>query len=223
VAAGAAAFTVLLIVVVFSGVMTFFLLRDGSAGWAVLTSRLADWRRKELDAAGDRAVGALGGYMLGTGALSAFGAVTQWLIMVVLGIPLALPLAILAFFGGFIPYFGSLIVTGLAFLVTVKYGSTQDIVIMAIFTIVINLVQGSILGPIIYGRAVSIHPGVVLLAVPVGSALAGIVGMFLVIPVLGIIATTWRAVLFVIGDGTRDSTMGDLEPSRVPATGPPDP
>ncbi len=227
VAAGAAAITVIVIVVVFSGILTFFLLRDAGAGWSVVTSRMADWRRKELDAAGNRAVGALGGYMLGTGVLSAFGAVTQWFIMFVLGLPLALPLAILSFFGGFIPYFGSFITTALAFLVTVKYGSTQDIVIMGIFTIVINLVQGSILGPIIYGRAVSIHPGVVLLAVPVGSALAGIVGMFLIIPVLGIIATTWRAVLFVIGDGTRDSTIGNLEPSQVPSqvpsAGTPDP
>ena len=76
-------------------------------------------KRSRLQEAGTGATGVLGGYMIGTGAISLFGAATQFLIMVVLGVPLALPLAVLSFFGGFVPYIGSFITTGLAFLVTV--------------------------------------------------------------------------------------------------------
>ena len=76
-----------------------------------------------LDAAGSRAVDVLGGYMVGTAAISAFGAASQWLIMVLLGLPLALPLAILALFAGFIPYIGGFIATSLAFLVAVSTGT----------------------------------------------------------------------------------------------------
>ena len=223
VAVSAANLAGLVIMVLLAGVMTFFLLRDGGAGWAMVTRNLAGWRRRELDGAANRAVGALGGYMIGTGIISIFGAVTQFLIMVLLGLPLALPLAVLAFFLAFIPYFGSFIATGLAFLVAVKFGSTQDVVIMAIFTIVFNLVQGSVLGPLIYGKAVSIHPAMVLLAVPVGSALAGVVGMFLIIPVLGIIATTWRAVISVFGNGTVDLPAATPPPVAAPITPMPDP
>ena len=111
----------------------------------------------------------LGGYMVGTGAISIFGAATQFLIMFVLGIPYALPLAVLAIFGGFIPYIGSLITTGLAFLVTVATGTPQDILIMGIFTIVFNIVQGNIVAPIVYSRVVSLHPAVVLVAIPAGN------------------------------------------------------
>jgi predicted PurR-regulated permease PerM len=191
-----------LIAVALACVLTFFLLRDGARGWHEASSRLAGWRRQRLDEAGSKAVNTLGGYMIATGVLSAFGGITQFIVMFVLGIPLALPLGVLSFFGGFIPYIGSFITTGLAFLVTLQLGSTQDVIVMAIFTVVFNLVQGSVLGPLVYGKAVSIHPAVVLIAIPVGAALAGIIGMFLVIPVLGIIATTWRSVLAAFGDAT---------------------
>ena len=93
--------------------------------------------------------------------------------MVVLGLPLVLPIAVLSFFLGFIPYIGSFLATGLAFLVTVAVGSTTDIAIMAIWTIVFNIVQGNFVAPLVYGRAVSLHPAVVLLAIPAGNAIAG--------------------------------------------------
>ena len=211
-------------VIVFLAVLlTFYFLRDGDTFWATFLRRIEPGRRSYIDAAGTRAVNVLGGYMLGTGAISVFGAATQFLIMAVLGIPLALPLAILAVFGGFIPYIGSLITTGLAFLVTVATGSPQDILIMAIFTIVFNIVQGNIVAPIVYSRVVSLHPAVVLVAIPAGNAVAGVIGMFLVVPFLGVVATVWRTVLHVLDtepvgvydEGASVSAVGD---GAAPAT-----
>ncbi len=178
--------------------LTFYFVRDGAALWHMFTERIAADRRDVLDAAGGRAAGVLGGYMVGTGAISLFGAATQFLIMAILGIPLALPLAVLSFFGGFIPYVGSLITTFLAFLVTVATGDQTDIVVMAIFTLVFNIVTGNFVAPLVYGRAVSLHPAIVLVAIPVGSDLGGIVGMFLAVPIAGVVATTWRSILQVL-------------------------
>ncbi len=191
----------LAVVCVIGVLLTFDFMRDGSRFWSFAISRLAEWRRTEVDDAGSRAVGVLGGYMIGTGAISLFGAATQFVIMAILGIPLALPLAVLSFFGGFIPYIGSILTTGLAFLVTLALGTSQDAAIMGVYTIVFNVVQGNFVAPIVYGRAVNIHPAIVLLAIPAGAALAGIAGMFLVVPFIGVIATTWRTGLLVLGDG----------------------
>jgi predicted PurR-regulated permease PerM len=154
----------------------------------------------------------LGGYIVGTAAISAFGAVTQFAIMVILGLPLALPLAVFAFFAGFIPYIGSFIATATAFLVAVAVGSTTDVVVMGIFTLVLNIVSGSFIAPIVYGRVASIHPAVVLVAIPAGSALAGVLGMFLAVPVIGVVATTWRSALRIL-----DPVGADMvEPAQVP-------
>jgi hypothetical protein len=45
----------------------------------------------------------------------------------------------------------------------------------------------------------------VLLAIPAGAAVAGMAGMFLAVPVLGIISTTWRTVLRVFGSEPDDA------------------
>ena len=117
--AGIVGFVVALLL---GAILTFFFLRDGPALWDRAIGGLVPVQRGRAQEAGRGAAGVLGGYMVGTGAISVFGAVTQFVIMVVLGIPLALPLAVLSFFGGFIPYIGSFITTGLAFLVTVADG-----------------------------------------------------------------------------------------------------
>jgi predicted PurR-regulated permease PerM len=93
--------------------LTFFFLADGPRWWEAVTRRMQGARGEHLDRAGDRAVGVLSGYMVGTALISLFGAVTSWLIMFLLGLPLALPIAVLTFFGGFIPYIGSFITTAL--------------------------------------------------------------------------------------------------------------
>ncbi len=163
--------------------------------WHLATDRLPAGRRADLEGTGDRAVGVLGGYMVGTAAISGVSAGSQWVIMTILGLPLALPLAVFAFFLGFIPYIGSFIATFAAFLVAVAVGSPTDIVIMGIYTLVFNIITGSFIAPVVYGRVASIHPAVVLVAIPAGSTLAGVLGMFLAVPVIGIVAVTWRSAL----------------------------
>jgi predicted PurR-regulated permease PerM len=80
----------------------------------------------------------------------------------------------------------------------VATGSPTDIAIMGIFTIVFNIVQGNFVAPIVYSRVVSLHPAVVLVAIPAGAAVAGVIGMFLVVPFLGVVAAVWRTVLRVL-------------------------
>ena len=180
--------------------LTFYMLRDGGRGWASVTSRSSGWRSETIDQAGQRAVTVLSGYMISTGVLSAFGAASTAIIMFVLGLPLILPIAFLSFILGFIPYIGGAIGTVLAFLVAVKVGTTQDIIVMAAWVLVFNIVQGSFLAPVVYGKAVSLHPAIVLIAIPAGGQLAGIMGMFLAVPILGIVAAVWRSVLAVMSD-----------------------
>jgi predicted PurR-regulated permease PerM len=186
------------VVLLLATLLTFYFLRDGEAAWNKGIARFNERRRTTLAVAGGRAAEVLGGYMIGTAVISLFGAATTAVLMIILGLPLALPIGVLAFFLGFIPYIGSFLATGLAFLVTLSVGETSDIVIMGVFTIVFNIAQGNFVAPLVYGKAVSLHPAIVLLAIPAGNQLAGIVGMFLVVPFAGVVAVTWRALLRVV-------------------------
>jgi predicted PurR-regulated permease PerM len=197
VAAGLAELGVVLILGV---LLTFYFLRDGERIWGSLVSRLRPWRRRAVTDAGAHSVGVLGGYMGGTAVVSAVGALSQYLIMTVLGLPYAVPIAILSFFLCFIPYIGGFITTGAAFLIAVEAGDPTTIVIMAIWTVVFNIVQGNIVSPLVYGRTVQLHPAIVLLAIPAGGEIAGVIGMFLVVPFLGVIAVSWRTILQAAGE-----------------------
>jgi predicted PurR-regulated permease PerM len=208
--------------------LTFFFLRDGPRAWNGVTGGFDGPRRERLDQAGSRALDVLSGYIRGTAIVSLFGAVTSWLIMALLGLPLAVPIGVLTFFGGFIPYIGSFVTTALAFLVAVATGTTSDVVIMAVYTVVFNLVQGSGVAPIVYGKALSLHPAVVLLSVPIGGAVAGMLGMFLVVPIAAIISATWRLAIELIesdmdepgqsGEPRRTGVAGETMLARSPAT-----
>jgi predicted PurR-regulated permease PerM len=67
----------LVLILTLAAILTFFFLRDGQAAWRWATGMLGGWRRREVDAAGTRAAGVLGGYMIATGVISAFGAASH--------------------------------------------------------------------------------------------------------------------------------------------------
>ena len=187
------------VIVILSVLLSFYFLADGGKLWANALRRVRPDVAPEVDAAGNRAFNVLGGYMIGTGAISFVGAASQLVIMLVLGIPLALPVFVLSFFLCFIPYIGGFVSTGIALLVTVAVGTPVDIAVMIVWTLVFNIVTGNIVTPLVYGRMVHLHPAVVLVAIPAGAAIAGMLGMFIVVPAMAVVASTWRTVLAVIG------------------------
>ena len=71
---------------------------------------------------------------------------------------------------------------------------------------------------------VHLHPAVVLVAIPAGAAIAGMLGMFIVVPAMAVVASTWRTVLAVIGVHRRTGSLGaPTPPDDEPALPAPDP
>ena len=207
----------LAVVSVLAALLAFYMLRDGAGLWDGLLTHVRPGAEDRIRDAGSRAFEVLGGYMSGTAAISFVGAGSQLIIMLLLGIPLALPVFVLSFFLCFIPYIGGFISTGIALLLTIATGSPSDIAIMVVWTLVFNLVTGNIVSPIVYGRTVHIHPAIVLVAIPAGAAIAGVLGMFFIVPALGVVAATWRTVLSVMGSPGAPLSA-PVEPTEATAT-----
>jgi predicted PurR-regulated permease PerM len=208
------------LVLAISVLLIFFFLRDAKMWWSYVLVRVPANRRDRINEVGVQSVDILRGTMTGTAIASFAGAVLQWITMVVLGLPLALPLSVLMFFAGFIPYIGSFIVTAMSFLVAVAVGDPIDVALMAVFTIVFNLVQGNIVAPLVFGKTVSIHPAVVLLAAPAGAAIGGVLGMVMMVPVLAIINRTWRIILHLFDpEHQQPPAPAPAPPSVAPAVG----
>ena len=121
----------------------------------------------------DNALTRVGGYLRGTAVLSAIVAVTDLVYMTLLGVPLAAPLAVLAFLGGFVPYIGGLIATGAILLTAWAVVGTQTMIALLLLIGVTRLVVSNVIRPMVYGQRVGLHPAVILLVLPGGRGCRG--------------------------------------------------
>ena len=178
-------------------VLAFFLVRDARRmrDWA-LRRMVADEQEEFVAATARRAVETLQGYIRATVLIGVLDALFIGIALMVLGVPLAAPLAVLTFFGAFFPVVGATVAGGLAALVaTVSGGLVHGLVILGV-VVVVQQVDGNVLQPVVMGRAIDLHPVVILLALTGGALLAGIVGAFMAVPV--------AAVLTAVGNETRE-------------------
>jgi predicted PurR-regulated permease PerM len=79
--------------------------------------------------------------------------------------------------------------------------------------VVFNIAQGNFVTPLVYGRSLSLHPAIVLMAIPVGNEIAGILGMFLVVPAAAMVAATWRLLPAAIDAAGVPPGPGATDPS----------
>ena len=168
-------------------ILTYMIVRDGD--------RMRDWtleritdddRRERVDRAAARAGRTLHDYAKAVVVIGGLDAVLIGIALVVLGVPLAVPLAVLTFFGGFFPVIGATLAGGLAALVALASGGVvQGLVVVAV-VVVVQQVDGNLLQPVVMGRAVDLHPAVVLVALTAGGLLAGIVGALLAVPLVAV-------------------------------------
>src|SRR3954470_21182819 len=114
--------------------------------------------------------------------------------LLILGVPLVIPLAVITFLGAFIPIIGAFVAGAFAVLIAlVSNGFTTALIILAI-VIAVQQLEGNVLQPIIQGRGFNLHAAVVILAVTAGGGLAGITGAFLAVPVAALIAVIYRYI-----------------------------
>ena len=109
--------------------------------------------------------------------------------------PLALPLASLVFLGAFIPLVGAVIAGFLAVVVALIAKGWIFALITLGLIIAVQQLEGHVLQPLVMGRAVSIHPLAVVLAIAGGGVLAGIVGALLAVPTVAFLNSAVRVLL----------------------------
>jgi predicted PurR-regulated permease PerM len=172
-------------------VVLYFLLKDGSKMWAFLREQLPEQYRRRSDLVAERSVGVLGDYVRGTAIVALVDAVVIGVALALLGVSLALPLAVIVFFGAFVPLVGATTAGVLAALVALVSNGPTTALIVVVVVILVNQLEGDLLAPIVLGRSLSLHPLVILLALAAGTIVAGIVGAILAVP---FVAVLWAAV-----------------------------
>ncbi|HEX6387994.1 MAG TPA: AI-2E family transporter, partial [Solirubrobacteraceae bacterium] len=164
-------------------ILSVFLVASGR-GWI---DRFVEWRRPK-DAARiklvfDRIGRTFGNYIGGALLQATIAAVIAYIVMKILGVPFAAPLAVATFFFDLIPLVGATIGAVLVALVTLFTDFPTATIIWVIFAIIYQQVENTVIQPQIQKRAVNVHPFIVLVAVLFGSTLLGVLGALVAIPI----------------------------------------
>lgn len=169
-------------------VFTVILVADGRRVAAWVRDRLPGRHREEAAALGRRAWQSLSAYVRGLAVVAFLDAVGIGIGLVLIGVPLAAALTAIIFLSCFIPLVGPVVAGALAVVVAfVGAGPVPALVTLGL-VLVIQQVAANVLQPLILGRSVALHPIVVVVALAVGSILAGVAGLFVAVPLTGVVA-----------------------------------
>ncbi|CAA9563095.1 MAG: hypothetical protein AVDCRST_MAG59-2757, partial [uncultured Thermomicrobiales bacterium] len=148
----------------------------------------------------------LGGWARGQVVLMLIIGIGSTIVYAILGLPFWFLLGIFAGLTEVIPIIGPFLGGGLALLVALG-DSWQKAVVVLVFVVVLQQVEGNVIVPRVMRNAVGLTPLSVLLAVLVGSALLGPLGAILAIPVAA-------AVQVLISELLRTREEENDEPQR---------
>ena len=161
-----------------------------------------------------QSAGAISGYITGNLAISVICGVTTFVVLLILGMPYAAPLALLVAVLDLVPLVGATL--GGALLVIVGlFVEPWKAIVLLVFVLVYQQVESNFLQPIVYSKAVQLNGLVILIALLVGGQLLGIPGALLAIPVAEII----RILITEIRDYRR-AIREDDEPTIAASSSP---
>ncbi|HJN91912.1 MAG TPA: AI-2E family transporter [Dehalococcoidia bacterium] len=168
-------------------VFLFFFLKDGRTMWAWLVRLAPRTRRDDAEAIGQRTWRILGAYFRGTTAVAAVDGVFIGIALLIIGVPFVLPLAVLTFFGGFMPIVGAVAAGLVAVLVALVAEGLTEAILVAAAVVIVQQLEGNVLAPVLVGRSLELHPMVIILAVTVGGLVWGIIGAALAVPLVAVL------------------------------------
>lgn len=191
-------------------VLTFFFVKDGERFQRWALSRLPAERHDVSRRMAARAWSTLGGYIRGSAILGLLEGfiigTTVWLA----GGALAMPVAIVTFVAAFVPFVGAIVAGVLAVAVTLTTAGPGQALVVAIVAVVVQQLDNDFLAPFIFGKALELHPVVILLAIASGSTLAGLAGAFLAVPLTAVVVN----VLAELREDDDGLLSRDVPPAR---------
>lgn len=171
----------------------YFFLRDGRTMWLWFARTFTGRNAAQVDNAGRNAWITLRRYTQTSAFVALVDAVGIGIAAWLLGLPLAFTIGIMVFLFSFIPMFGATISGAVAVLVALVDGGWVTALIMLAAVVLVQQIEGSILYPWLFGKAMDLHPIVILVAVSSGTLLAGLFGAVVAVPLVAF------AIAFVQG------------------------
>ncbi len=193
----------------------FFFLYDGPRIWAWIVRLFPAGARPKIVSSGWIAWGQLGSFTRATIAVAAVDAIGIGAGAAILSVPFASGIALLVFFGAFVPVVGAFVSGLVAILLALVAHGIVTAAIMLGVVIGVQQLEAHVLQPFLLGRAVRVHPLGVILAIAAGVILGGIIGALVAVPTAAVLNAVGHHLLDGRGDGGADDLLSDEERSQV--------
>jgi predicted PurR-regulated permease PerM len=163
-------------------ILTAFMLGSGARWRESLLAYQPPDRAARLRRVSERVATAVGSYVAGALLQAVIAGVTGYIVMWILGVPFRGPLAVLIGLLDLIPLVGATIGAVVVGIVTLFVNFPTATIVWAVWSIVYQQVENSVIQPRIQQRAVDVQPFFILVAVLFGSTLLGVVGALVAVP-----------------------------------------
>ncbi len=170
--------------VVIIAFLTLFMLLEGPDWRRRVSELIAERHRGPVERIGAGVYKSVSGFVTGNLLASFLAGVVATVILLAAGVPYAIPLGLFTAVVELIPYIGPAVVTVLLSLVALTVSPLAAIVVFALM-LTYHMIEGHTLRPLIYGRALKLSALAVLIAIILGTEVAGILGALAAIPVAG--------------------------------------
>ena len=198
----------------------FFFLYEGDRIWAWLVRLFPRSARARVDSAGHVAWGQLTAFTRATILVALVDAVGITIVALVLRVPFAPAIGALVFLGAFVPIVGALASGMIAVLIALVAQGPITALLMLAGVIAVQQIESHVLQPFLLGRAVSVHPLAVILAITAGVVIAGIVGALVAVPVAAVVNAVVKHLTGSSGaDDATSTSAGAGEGSADPVSG----
>jgi predicted PurR-regulated permease PerM len=164
-----------------------FILIDGKGIWSWIVRVFPRRARAAVNGAGIAGWATLGNFVKVQILVASIDAVGIGVGAALLGVPMAIPIAVLVFLGSFIPIVGAVATGAVAVVIALIFNGPLIAVIMLGVVLLVQQIEGHVLQPLIMGSAVKVHPLAVVLVVAAGSLVAGIPGALFAVPIAAVL------------------------------------
>lgn len=163
--------------------ITFFLLKDGRriVGWVF--DQMGPDSRERYRCMGEDVYRSVGGYVAGALIVATICGVVTYVTLMSLGVPFAIPLAVMSAFLALIPLVGATLAGVIIGVVTAFDDFPTDTIIWVVVIMVYQQIESNVLQPYVYRRTVNLHPLVIISGILVGASLLGVLGALVAIPI----------------------------------------
>ncbi|MEH1847319.1 MAG: AI-2E family transporter [Nostoc sp.] len=169
-------------------VVAFFMLLDGDKLWNFIIKIVPEKRRNRFTNIIKRS---FLGFFRGQLLLSAFLTITTFLVFLLLKVPFALILSVIIGIVDIIPGIGATLAVSTVTLFVLSQGVWLALKVL-IACIVLQQIQDNLIAPRIMQGALNLNPVVVFFALLLGARVAGLLGVFISIPIAGVIVSLFE-------------------------------